>query len=70
MESLAKEKFNTDTFQHEQLCCICYVEYENTDEVTKLECDPKHYFHTECIVAWINRGNNSCPICRKPIKEV
>ena len=29
------------------------VKYEKDDIVTRLKCDDKHYFHTECIKRWI-----------------
>lgn len=28
-----------------------------------------HVFGVSCISAWINGGNNSCPMCRKPILD-
>jgi len=40
------------------------------EEVTPLDCDVRHYFHTECIKVWVEKGNNSCPLCRVLIKEV
>jgi len=43
------------------------IEYKSTDHVTVLQCDARHYFHTECLEEWIKKGNNSCVICRSPI---
>ena len=45
-------------------------EYEPDDEITQLKCDPRHYFHTECIIGWIEQGNNVCPLCREPIEDI
>ena len=53
----------------ESECIICYNEYTENDMVTKLDCNEKHFFHTECITGWIEQGKNSCPICRAPINE-
>ena len=69
IESLAKFKFDTGNFTHDNTCIICMAEYEAEDDVTPLECDPRHYFHTDCIQDWIKQGKNSCPVCRVPIKE-
>ena len=33
-------------------------------------CDERHLFHTKCIEAWIRKGHNSCPLCRKQIANV
>jgi len=45
-------------------CSICMEEFIDSDKVKNLNC--KHYFHTFCIVPWLNvRG--TCPTCRKHI---
>jgi hypothetical protein len=46
------------------------MDYELEDELTQLKCDPKHYFHSECIIKWIEGGHNICPFCREPIENV
>lgn len=48
-------------------CIICWAEYAESDEVVKLGCNAKHFFHTACIESWIKKGNNSCPMCREPV---
>ena len=40
------------------------VDYKAADIVTQLRCDPRHYFHTECLESWIKGGHNQCPYCR------
>ena len=47
--NLAKKVYDPEQFTTSKECAICMVEYEKTDTVTALKCDPKHYFHTECI---------------------
>jgi len=39
-----------------------------TDDITPLPCDERHFFHTVCIEDWL-KTKNSCPICRKPIDQ-
>jgi hypothetical protein len=56
-----------DISEEEQTCIICWVAYNQTDEVIKLKCNDKHFYHAECIESWIKAPNNSCPMCRKPI---
>lgn len=67
LDSLSKVPFSAGDFQHESQCAICFVDYKTTDLVTQLECDTRHYFHTDCIETWIKNGNNTCPICRNAI---
>lgn len=43
------------------------MDYNETDIVTQLRCDERHYFHTKCIEDWVKQGNNRCPFCRAPI---
>ncbi|MEC8306752.1 MAG: RING finger domain-containing protein, partial [Chlamydiota bacterium] len=46
-------------------CAICFQELaedNSTKKVTKTACN--HYFHTECIGAWLATKNN-CPKCRE-----
>ncbi|KAM7518346.1 hypothetical protein LguiB_017308 [Lonicera macranthoides] len=42
-------------------CCICQEEYNNGEDLGKLECG--HDFHSECIKQWLTR-KNLCPICK------
>lgn len=46
-------------------CAICWGEFRENEEVTPLMCDERHLYHTRCIEAWIRKGNNTCPLCRK-----
>ena len=50
---LARTQYDPQQFKYESSCKICMVDYDDTDEVTQLKCDPRHYFHTDCIIRWI-----------------
>ena len=56
--SFPNVKFNKD----EEECIICTEKLINA---RKLACN--HHFHLICISKWIEKGNKSCPICRKEI---
>ena len=47
-------------------CTICFTEISEDDKIT-LNC--KHYFCNTCIQDWLDKGKNSCPLCRSDIKE-
>jgi len=34
--------------------------------LTPLPCDPRHYFHSECIEHWM-KEKTECPLCRTVI---
>lgn len=42
-------------------CCIC-MDIDNNQPWIILPCD--HKFHGTCISRWIERHNNTCPMCR------
>ena len=49
-------------------CVICCANFGEDDEVTELECDNRHIFHTECLRPWLEKSL-SCPICRMKVKD-
>ena len=52
-----------DSSIHSQMeCVICLEDYENGDEIRKLDCG--HFFHIDCIGTWLETGHPSCPLCR------
>ena len=72
LNSISKIKFTEDLFgalNAENECIICMCQYQENDLITRLNCNPRHFFHTSCIEQWIKGGNNKCPMCRKPILE-
>lgn len=46
-------------------CSICLVSIEKGETILDIEC--KHYFHKECLVAYLKEYNHICPICRAEI---
>jgi len=75
LQNLYKQRFNDFAKAHggmqnasdqDKSCTICMLEYQDTDEITPLPCDDRHFFHTGCIEGWL-KSNNSCPMCRQPI---
>ena len=57
--------------KEEQICNICYDPFfdmgghDDDDDVYKLECNCKYYYHQDCIKNWFKNGKASCPFCRK-----
>ncbi|KAH8798336.1 hypothetical protein F5884DRAFT_864021 [Xylogone sp. PMI_703] len=49
-------------------CSVCKDEVAVGDEVAVLPCNPKHWFHEPCVSTWLDQ-QNTCPICRKSIKD-
>ena len=45
-------------------CIICTEKLENG---RWLKCN--HCFHFICLMSWIERGNQGCPVCRKTITQ-
>jgi len=70
VQGLSRTTYDPQRFNYESSCKICMVDYDETDEITQLKCDPRHYFHSECIIRWIQEGHNDCPFCRQPIEDI
>ena len=48
-----------------ELCAICLLDIKNVNDIPELDCN--HKFHYDCILPWIENGNNTCPLCRNII---
>ena len=49
-------------------CAICLDEIKPEDKGILDSCD--HFFCFECIKTWVTDCENSCPLCKKPIKSI
>nr|KAF6414209.1 ring finger protein 115 [Molossus molossus] len=45
-------------------CPVCKEDYTVEEEVRQLPCN--HFFHSSCIVPWLEL-HDTCPICRKSL---
>ncbi|XP_021897456.1 probable E3 ubiquitin-protein ligase RHG1A [Carica papaya] len=45
-----------------EMCCICQDDYEDGNEIGKLDCG--HEFHSNCITKWLVI-HNTCPLCKR-----
>lgn len=66
--------FRTSTISRDDQrirCGICQERYLNPPEKEKPVELPgcKHMFGRKCISTWLETGNNSCPMCRRPILD-
>lgn len=46
-------------------CCICQVEFEDSDPATTLPC--RHCYHSECVRQWLQQSK-ACPVCGKEVE--
>jgi hypothetical protein len=65
INSLESETYDKQIHVGDPACTICATDYEEEDMVTVMQCDQRHFYHTECIKRWL-RINANCPICRAP----
>ncbi|RDX86982.1 putative E3 ubiquitin-protein ligase HIP1, partial [Mucuna pruriens] len=66
MQYITRENFvsaeNVDLEDREK-CIICMEEYEDGDEIGKLDLCV-HKFHIQCVKEWL-MNKNTCPICKR-----
>ena len=53
--------------EEEPTCTICCLPFGTEPPFELNKCE--HRFHQECIQAWLQRKNTSCPLCRDEVFE-
>lgn len=48
-----------------QMCCICLETLHKGTKVRALDCG--HTFHSTCIVSWLTKYHQRCPLCNHEI---
>ncbi|KAE8651040.1 hypothetical protein Csa_002538 [Cucumis sativus] len=68
---------NIDTGEHiseEAVCRICLIEFGNSPETFKMECNCKGELalaHQECATKWFStKGNRICDVCRQEVQNL
>ena len=59
---LADTNRTPTTNEENDICIICFENYNNVTNISTLTCTHKFHFH--CIDYWL-RTNISCPVCRE-----
>ena len=68
-DSLIRVGLEPSLHKYESTCAICLSNFEPNDSICQLECTYKHIFHRQCLDLWLQKQNESCPICRDPITK-
>lgn len=68
LKSLQSVQFNKDAHKDQSTCAICACDFEPSHAIIALKCDPRHFFHADCIKKWL-LINANCPICRCEVDE-
>lgn len=66
MSRIGHQKYK-DTSQKSKeadTCIICLTAFKDDDEVSELNCDERHIFHSACLQPWLERQLR-CPLCKK-----
>lgn len=68
---------NIDAGEHiseEAVCRICLIEFGNSPETFKMECNCKGELalaHQECATKWFStKGNRICDVCRQEVQNL
>ncbi|KAK3042044.1 hypothetical protein RJ639_001746 [Escallonia herrerae] len=60
------ERMGSEFCKKDGDCVVCLGCMKPSDEVREL-CDCSHLFHRECLDAWIDQGQITCPLCRSKL---
>ncbi|CAE6007140.1 unnamed protein product [Arabidopsis arenosa] len=60
---------DTETEEEEtETCAICLEDMLESGSIYHMHHCP-HLFHQGCLNEWLNRQQNSCPLCRQPVYQ-
>ena len=62
---LPEVAYDLATLGNEPNCPVCYADFEGGTLVKILPCG--HFFHSDCIGAWLVEKHLNCPVCRQDI---
>ena len=61
-------RLKPNEFSSDEECSIWFAEFQSDQNIIRLPCDEKHYFHQECIIEWVGRKSN-WPLCKAQITK-
>jgi len=62
LESMRVWHFSPSSVIDESQCHICLEDFAEGDSLRALPCN--HFFHINCVDAWLKQKSSSCPTCR------
>mmetsp|Transcript_155609 Transcript_155609/g.290422 ORF Transcript_155609/g.290422 Transcript_155609/m.290422 type:complete len:226 (-) Transcript_155609:94-771(-) len=45
-------------------CAVCLTDFADGEELRRASCAGGHAFHPKCLRGWLERSNDTCPVCR------
>ncbi|KAL3620871.1 hypothetical protein CASFOL_035783 [Castilleja foliolosa] len=67
IRALPMVELTGEHLENDSCCPICKDEFEIGVQVKELPC--KHFYHSDCIVPWL-QIHNTCPICRYELQGI
>jgi len=64
IKQIPKKVYQKTLGKQEELCSICFSEFELGNKIRKLPCS--HEYHSKCIKTWLT-NEKTCPICKKEV---